>query len=165
MTTQSNTMSYPRKLLNPMESMAVGCIGGTAEVLLQMPVITYKFCVQEGRALPSSFSGFYTGIGIQAGSVAPLTAYQMFLNSAILQQLSSIKNTTSLTDTDKMLCALTAGALSGPIYSFVDFALIHQQKLNKSLLQTASHISKSKGFLNFNPKPNSNTNTNTNTKH
>eukprot|EP00948_MAST-09A_sp_MAST-9A-sp1_P000612 g612.t1 len=140
-------MSKP--LLSPSESLVVGCIGGTLEVMIQMPVITRKFCVQEGRKLPATFGGYYTGIGIQAGSVAPLTALQMFVNSIFLNALVWTKGgdeTMKLTDGERILCSMGAGIVSGPIYSYVDLMLIHQQKLSLGLLSTSNHIAGNYGY-------------------
>jgi hypothetical protein len=36
---------------------------------VNMPVKTYKFCAQEGRALPKSVAGWFRGVGVQAGEV------------------------------------------------------------------------------------------------
>ena len=39
-----------------------------------MPILTFKFCKQEGRPMPTSVGGWYRGVGVQAGTVAPITA-------------------------------------------------------------------------------------------
>jgi hypothetical protein len=57
----------PRIPLSPLENLAVGAAGGALETCLQMPILTYKFCLQEGRALPTSMTGWYRGVGVQAG--------------------------------------------------------------------------------------------------
>jgi hypothetical protein len=70
----------PRVPLSPLENLAVGALGGALETCLQMPIITYKFCVQEGRALPRNVSGWYRGVFVQASTVAPITAIQFMVN-------------------------------------------------------------------------------------
>lgn len=40
---------------------------------MNMPVKTYKFCAQEGRALPKSVAGWFRGVGVQAGEVLYLS--------------------------------------------------------------------------------------------
>ncbi len=61
--------------LNPIENLVVGCVGGVMETTILMPVLTWKFCSQEGRPYPK-FPGMYRGVAVQAGSVAPITALQ-----------------------------------------------------------------------------------------
>jgi hypothetical protein len=73
----------PRVPLSPLENLAVGALGGALETCLQMPIITYKFCVQEGRALPRNASGWYRGVFVQASTVAPITAIQFMVNEDI----------------------------------------------------------------------------------
>jgi len=41
-----------RVLLSEVENTAVGLIGGAAETTVLMPILTAKFCFQEGRPLP-----------------------------------------------------------------------------------------------------------------
>lgn len=75
----SNMKQQPRVALTPVENLSVGAFGGALETCLQMPIITYKFCVQEGRALPTNFSGWYRGVFVQASTVAPITAIQFMV--------------------------------------------------------------------------------------
>ena len=63
-------------LLSEAENTIVGAIGGATETSLQMPILTAKICFQEGRPLPKGL-GLYRGIGIQVGSMAPVTAIQV----------------------------------------------------------------------------------------
>jgi hypothetical protein len=58
------------------ENVSLGAIGGVFETVIQMPLITYKICVQEGRALPKG-SGWYRGVFANASSLAPITALQV----------------------------------------------------------------------------------------
>jgi hypothetical protein len=54
-----------RSLLSEHENLLVGMVGGTAETALLMPVLTWKFCLQEGRPYPR-FPKMYRGVGVQA---------------------------------------------------------------------------------------------------
>ena len=47
----------PRAILSGPENIAVGMVGGVTETCLLMPVLTAKFCLQEGRPLPTSIGG------------------------------------------------------------------------------------------------------------
>jgi hypothetical protein len=72
--TTANMIRVP---LSPAENLSVGAFGGALETCLQMPILTYKFCLQEGRALPTSVSGWYRGVGVQAGQ------YSFFFSKAM----------------------------------------------------------------------------------
>ena len=69
-----------RPSLSSNENLAVGIVGGCVETAILMPVLTWKFCLQEGRPYPRSLGGIYRGVSVLAGSVAPLTGMQMFFN-------------------------------------------------------------------------------------
>jgi len=112
---------------------------------LQMPVLTYKFCLQEGRPLPSSISGFYRGVGVQAGTVAPITAIQFMFNG-ILQKAMLRGSTRSLSDGEVIAAAAGAGAISAIVYSPVDLLTIQQQKLNLNLWNTSKTLVANYGF-------------------
>lgn len=118
----------------------VGIVGGTTETCVLMPVLTWKFCSQEGRPLPKNIGGFYRGVVVQAGNVAPITAVQMFLNGLFEKQVFGATDTKPLTDIEKMGAACLAGACSSVIYSPVDLTMIHQQKRSLGPLQTLQWI-------------------------
>lgn len=71
-----------RASLSETENLGVGIVGGCVETTALMPIITAKLCIQEGRPYPT-FLGMYRGVGVQAGSVAPITAAQMLFNGLI----------------------------------------------------------------------------------
>ena len=77
MSIESKTFRTP---LSPLENLAVGAAGGALETCIQMPILTYKFCVQEGRPIPTNISGWYRGVFVQAGTVAPITAIQFMVS-------------------------------------------------------------------------------------
>ena len=72
-------VSSMRPSLSTNENLGVGIVGGCVETAALMPVLTWKFCLQEGRPYPK-FPGMYRGVFVLAGSVAPLTGMQMFFN-------------------------------------------------------------------------------------
>lgn len=129
----------PRMALSPMENLGVGALGGALEVSIQMPILTFKFCVQEGRALPTSAAGWYRGVGVQAGTVAPITAIQMMVNG-FLGKVALRGDVRELTDQEKIVTAFGAGAISALVYSPVDLVTIQQQKLAKNPLATLKHL-------------------------
>lgn len=134
------TSSKPRALLSEPENLSVGIVGGMTETFVLMPVLTWKFCSQEGRPLPKNIGGFYRGVVVQAGNVAPITAVQMFLNGLFEKYAFGATDTKPLSDVQKMGAACMAGACSSVVYSPVDLTMIHQQKRNLGPLQTLQWI-------------------------
>lgn len=130
--------------LSATENLMIGALGGAAETCLQMPLLTFKFCRQEGRALPANVKGWYRGVGVQAGTVAPITAIQMMVNG-ILGGIVRGGETRELTDGETIATACGAGVVSALVYSPVDLTTIQQQKLNKSPAATIAHLSKTYG--------------------
>jgi len=112
-----------------------------------MPVLTAKFCLQEGRPLPTNVAGWYRGVVVQAGNVAPVTAAQVFLNGVIGKYMFGESSSTPLSDGTKILASTMAGAGSAVLYSPVDLVNIQQQKLVKSPVETFNYIRGNHGFL------------------
>jgi len=137
-------MPKPEKLpLSAEENVALGAVGGIMETCIQMPLITYKICVQEGRALPTSTVGWYRGVFANAASLAPITAVQMASNGLLANLVTGGKRETSEVET--IVCAMGAGSVSALIYSPVDLLVIQQQKLKMGPWDAISHISKTHG--------------------
>lgn len=133
-----------RATLSEAENLAVGVVGGCTETLALMPVVTYKLCLQEGRAYPR-FPGMYRGVAVQAASVAPITAFQMLANGIIEKVITGGRRAPS--DAEAVGCALGAGAASAVLYSPVDLATIHQQKLGLGPVATVQHLARTHGVL------------------
>jgi hypothetical protein len=127
-------------MLNEIENIGVGMVGGVTETCLLMPVLTAKFCLQEGRPLPKNIGGWYRGVFVQAGNVAPVTAVQVFLNGVFAKYAFGETDTNPLSDQKKILASTMAGAGSAVMYSPVDLVNIQQQKLEKSPMGTVKHI-------------------------
>ena len=107
-----------------------------------MPILTWKFCVQEGRPYPK-FPGMYRGVFAQAGSVAPITAIQMAINGVFEGLITQGQR--EMNDAETIGRAMAAGATSALLYGPVDLITIHQQKLSLSPGGTMAHISKTYG--------------------
>jgi len=133
-----------RHPLSISENLAVGSFAGALETCLQMPVLTYKFCLQEGRALPASPAAWYRGVAVQAGTVAPITALQFMING-FLQKLVLRGETRNLSDVEVMSTAAGAGAISAIVYSPVDLTTIQQQKLSLNPFHTVKHVTEQYG--------------------
>ena len=133
----------PRQSLSYNENLGVGVVGGCVETAALMPVLTWKFCLQEGRPLPSTIPGMYRGVAVLAGSVAPLTGMQMLCNSVLEDLATGGRRKT--TDAEAVRCAFGAGALSASLYAPVEMCAIHQQKLGLSLPKTLMHLARTYG--------------------
>lgn len=131
-----------RPSLSYEENLCVGVLGGCVETTLLMPVLTWKFCLQEGRPYPP-FPQMYRGVGVVASSVAPITGMQMFFNG--LFESIVTKGNRNATEGEAISCALGAGAVSASLYGPVEMIAIHQQKLGLSATATIAHLSKTHG--------------------
>lgn len=140
---KTHTMSL-RPSLSQHENLAVGIVGGCVETVALMPVLTWKFCLQEGRPYPP-FPHMYRGVGVVASSVAPITGVQMFFNGVFENLVTN--GTRVASDSEVIGCALGAGAVSASLYGPVELSAIHQQKLGKGLMPTMSHLMKNHGLL------------------
>jgi len=138
-------MSEVRAQLNVVENLAVGAFGGMVETAIQMPILSYKFALQEGRELPKTIPGWYRGVAVQCLSVAPITALQVMINGVLEQIVTGgVRNTTKV---EQIVNSCVAGAISSIIYCPADLTMIHQQKLGMSPISTVSHLMKSYGSL------------------
>lgn len=132
--------------LTPYESLLVGIIGGTSETFLQMPLLTFKFCKQNGTKLPNNVKGWYRGCLIQVYNIAPITALQMTSNN-ILTKI--IVHDDVISYKEKVGIASLAGSLSSLLYSPIDLITIQQQKNNDKITKTISKIKNKYGFKTF----------------
>ena len=132
-----------RPSLSYNENLGVGIVGGCVETALLMPVLTWKFCLQEGRPYPP-FPQMYRGVGVLASSVAPLTGMQMFFNGVFENMMT--KGARNVTEGESIACALGAGAVSASMYGPVELIAIHQQKQGLSPMATVSHLAKTHGI-------------------
>eukprot|EP00740_Mantoniella_antarctica_P013593 CAMPEP_0181371194 /NCGR_PEP_ID=MMETSP1106-20121128/13918_1 /TAXON_ID=81844 /ORGANISM="Mantoniella antarctica, Strain SL-175" /LENGTH=293 /DNA_ID=CAMNT_0023488215 /DNA_START=179 /DNA_END=1060 /DNA_ORIENTATION=- len=133
-----------RAKLSDTENLAVGAFGGVLETVVQMPLITYKICVQSGKPLPSNLRGWYRGVVAAAGPLAPITAMQVAVNGAIERTVTA--GTRDLLDSERIGVAMAAGGISSVLYSPVDLVVIQQQKLGlNSAAATISAITSNHG--------------------
>ena len=126
--------------------MVVGAAGGIVETSVLMPIITYKVCVQEGRPLPRGVGGWYRGVGVSAGALAPITAIQMAVNG-IIEGAVTGGGASEPTDAQKVGVAMAAGAFSALFYGPVDLVMIQQQKLKMGPIDAVRHIVRQGGAL------------------
>lgn len=139
----SSAVTTRRLPLSDVENLGAGALGGTLEAFLQMPLITYKICVQEGRPTPTNIAGWYRGVVVASSTIAPITAFQMGVNGAIERSWLSykgLKQNDKLTDGESIAVAAGAGVVSALLYSPVDLVIIQQQKMGLSAVSTTSAI-------------------------
>jgi len=127
-----------RAQLSPFMNIAVGGCGGMIETYVQMPIITWKYCTQEGRKFPTTLPGWWRGGIVQSSSVAPITAFQVMVNG-ILEKLVT-GGTRDVTPMENLGTALLAGAASGLVYCPADLMVIQQQKLNMTAPNAFKHL-------------------------
>mmetsp|Transcript_30855 Transcript_30855/g.42744 ORF Transcript_30855/g.42744 Transcript_30855/m.42744 type:complete len:274 (+) Transcript_30855:115-936(+) len=132
-----------KKPLSNTENLVLGAFGGVIETCAQMPLITYKICVQEGRALPTNIPGWYRGVFANASSLAPITAVQVFSNGVLERAITAGLRETS--ESEKILAAMGAGSISALLYSPVDLLVIQQQKLKLGPGPAIAHIARTHG--------------------
>ena len=113
-------------------------------VNVAVPLITFKICVQDGRALPTSVGGWYRGVVANASSLAPITAAQVAVNGVLERALTN--GTRALTDVEQIGVAMGAGALSASLYSPVDLTVIQQGKMKLGPGATISAVVRDGGL-------------------
>jgi hypothetical protein len=128
------------------ENIFARVVSAFARVLFvfTVPLITFKICVQDGRALPTSVGGWYRGVFANAASLAPITAAQVGINGAIERAITG--GTRGMSDAEQIGCAMAAGALSSALYSPVDLTVIQQQKMGLGPGGTVSAVIKQGGL-------------------
>jgi len=141
----SKKAARSRAQLSPLENTLVGLGGGMIETYAQMPLITWKYCIQEGRAYPRALSSWFHGGFLQAGSVAPITAFQVAMNGFLERVVTGGRR--DLSKLEGVGTALTAGAASALIYGPADLLVIQQQKMNASASATFQAIRANYGSL------------------
>lgn len=114
---------------------SVGSALGIIEVTVNQPLIFAKNCIQQGKPLPLDPKMWFRGYGVNAGSMSPITALQMGVNSVVTSLLTEEK-TTQLSDQQKVFAATLAGAISALVSSPAEYIMLQQQNTGLSFLGT-----------------------------
>ncbi|CAL5225283.1 g8081 [Coccomyxa viridis] len=121
--------------LSPSDHTAIGAVAGSMEVLLMQPTIAIKNALQEGRPVPWSPKLLYRGLGVNLGSIAPITAIQFgvhrILEAAQGEEVSQL---------GQIGAATGAGAASSLVGCPAELLMIQQQKHGRPLMQEAQRI-------------------------
>lgn len=143
--TQGPGTTAPRALLSPTENFVVGTSGSLLASTIQMPVLTWKFCTQQGIPLPDTIGGMYRGLGVRLSSVIPTNVATLVANG-LLEKLFGASDEKPLTRLQRLICSFLAGVISSPIQSFMDNTILHQQRLQLGMFGTWQVLLKKYGF-------------------
>jgi len=130
------------------ENIMLGAFAGIFKTYLLMPLATWKYCQQSGRALPKSIGEWYRGVLPNAAFMVPITIAQIWTNG-VLEKIWSNNGERQLEKYEKVVVAVVAGALSALLYGPLDLVIIQQQKLKLGLIATLSHIKNEYGVMKF----------------
>ena len=111
-----------------------------------MPLLTYKFSLQNKIKLPKNLLGWYRGTIVQSSNVAPITAFQMMSNTFLTNNL--IKNR-EIKYNEKIAIASFSGGLSSILYTPIDLITIQQQIQQKNTRRTVKNILRNHNFFTF----------------
>lgn len=131
-----------RRKLRPTELVSIGGGAGVIEVCLQQPTIYFKNQIQRGAAVSFSPRYWYRGLGINAGSIAPITGIQFAASGVGRNFLQSRKaaagagagsESPALSPAETIAAAGFGGAFSSLVGSPAELVMIQQQKNGSTL--------------------------------
>jgi hypothetical protein len=126
-----STEQAPKTTVVGVVPMAViGCAAGIAEVTCNQPLIYMKNCIQTGNPINFNPKYMYRGYGVNVGSVAPITAFQIAASGTIYHTLfarTKADPTSPPTPFELGFSALLAGGLSGTLSGPSESIILQQQ--------------------------------------
>ena len=125
------------------EQTTIGGISGICEVLCTQPTVAVKNALQEARPIKFTPGFMYTGVVINAASIAPITAVQFGANRALTPYFAGKDGV--LSPTMKLATACTAGMISALVSGPAELVMIQQQRFNASLGSTFKSLISQKG--------------------
>lgn len=125
--------------LTAVHHTAIGAFAGAVEVCVMQPTVAVKNALQEGRAIPRAPGLLYRGLGINAGSMAPITAVQFGSARLYEDALSTFKGG-KLAQGERIGVAAFAGATSSLISSPAELLMIQQQRTGDTLSGAARRV-------------------------
>ena len=126
------------------EQTAIGGISGVCEVLSTQPTVAVKNALQEVRPIHFTPRFMYTGVVINAASIAPITAVQFGANRALAPFFAD-KNGV-LSPGMEIATACTAGMISALVSGPAELVMIQQQRFGTSLGATFSSLVSQRGL-------------------
>lgn len=119
--------------LSLFESALVGGVSGVVEVGINQPTVAWKNALQQRRPLVVHPRELYRGVGINAASIAPITAVQFAANGFFLARFGG----DAASDGSKLGAAGLAGAASALVSTPAELVMIRQQRRQAGLAATA----------------------------
>lgn len=145
-------MSSPAKQqITPFENAAIGAIGGVCEVIVDQPLVYFKNALQQGKQISFNPVVFYRGFGINAGSMAPITAIQVAADGGFKNYFlsNSKEKRTELTPGEKVAAGFLAGACSAFVSSPAELIMLRQQNSGDSFGKTIKEMVALRGAPGF----------------
>lgn len=123
---------------------AIGAIAGTAEIIVDSPLIYFKNTLQQPDLKVSlNPKVWYRGFKMNVGAMGPTTAFQVCADAGLE---SVVPGTDPMS---KVARAFTAGALSAAVNGPVELIIIDQQKNGGALADTCKKLVAKAGWKVF----------------
>lgn len=126
-----------RRSLSSGQSAVIGGLSGIVEVAVNQPTVAWKNALQQSRPLPFAPREMYRGVGINAMSIAPITAVQFAANAALVKFVTGDNPANNLSDGARIAVAGAAGASSALVSTPAELIMIRQQRMQAPFFQTA----------------------------
>ena len=136
-------MATKRREFSFWEQTGIGGISGIVEVCCTQPTVAVKNALQEARPIQFTPRFMYTGLVVNAASIAPITAVQFGANRALTPFFAD-KNGT-LSPAMKLATACSAGMISALVSGPAELVMIQQQRFNATLGGTFKSLLSQKG--------------------
>jgi len=133
--------SYPMDS-NIVKDSIIGCVAGVAEVAVDQPLVYIKNMVQQGKKITLNPLIWWRGAGVNAASLAPITAMQVATTNALLKGL----NNKQPSGAEQTAAAFTAGALSGLVSGPAENVMLHQQNSGNTVYNTTKTLLQTHGM-------------------
>ena len=125
------------------EQTGIGGISGIVEVCCTQPTVAVKNALQESRPIQFTPRFMYTGLVVNAATIAPITAVQFGANKALTPFFAD-KNG-ALSPAMKLATAGSAGMISSLVSGPAELVMIQQQRFNATLGGTFKSLLSQKG--------------------
>ena len=137
------TMSANGKKFSFWEQTGFGGLSGIIEVCCTQPTVAVKNALQEARPIHFTPRFMYTGLVVNAASIAPITAVQFGANMALTPYFAGKDGT--LSPVMKVATACSAGMISSLVSGPAELVMIQQQRFNTSLGGTFKSLVSQRG--------------------
>ncbi|UNE35624.1 hypothetical protein KG892_01205 [Vermiphilus pyriformis] len=131
------------------KNLLIGALTGGAEVSVNQPLVRIKIMLQQGLPINRetlNLSTLYRGYGVNVGSMIPITAVQMGVNSGLSNWYYTDHTATSASQVG---IAFIAGATSALVSSPAENIMTKQQGTKENIISTIHSVVKTKGAKNL----------------